>query len=213
MSNRESATESKNCRVEIPGAIVERFYEPTAREDVGVIVAEAARERTGLLIAGGRTRLHWANLAQDISVGLSLRGLSGVDQFEPEEGVLHAIGIVAYEMLTGRVPFTAESPLAVLIKHVSDSVPIPPPQEVSPTLWRVLERCVAKKPDERWSSATEFVAAMGRVVDQESAGSVSVPAPVLPAGDVVALPRRWPTTCRPGARSPGRGPQRRWCRP
>ena len=90
MSNRESATESKNCRVEIPGAIVERFYEPTAREDVGVIVAEAARERTGLLIAGGRTRLHWANLAQDISVGLSLRGLSGVDQFEPEEGVLHA---------------------------------------------------------------------------------------------------------------------------
>ena len=90
MSDGESAREPMNCRVEIPGAVVERFYEPTAKEDVGVIVEEAARARTGLLIAGGRTRLHWANLARDISVGLSLRGLSGVDQFEPEEGVLHA---------------------------------------------------------------------------------------------------------------------------
>lgn len=90
MSDGESAGEPTICRVEIPGAVVERFYEPTAKEDVGAIVEEAARERTGLLIAGGRTRLHWANLARNISLGLSLRGLSGVDEFEPEEGVLHA---------------------------------------------------------------------------------------------------------------------------
>jgi len=90
VSGEESVTEPIRCRVEIPGAVVDRFYEPAVKEDLGVIVEEAARAGTGLLIAGGRTRLHWANLARDISVGLSLRGLSGVDQFEPEEGVLHA---------------------------------------------------------------------------------------------------------------------------
>jgi glycolate oxidase FAD binding subunit len=90
MSDTVCATDSKSCRIEIPGAVVEQCYEPTSVEGVGAIIEEAARERTGLLIAGGRTRLHWANLARDISVGLSLRGLSGVDQFEPEEGVLHA---------------------------------------------------------------------------------------------------------------------------
>ncbi len=90
MSDAELARESKSDRVEIPGAVVERFYEPTTQSDVTAIVEEAAEARTGLLIAGGRTRLHWAELARDISVGLSLRGLSGIDQFEPEEGVLHA---------------------------------------------------------------------------------------------------------------------------
>jgi len=90
MSDAESANASKSCRIEIPGAVVEQYYEPTSVEGVGAVLENAARERTGLLIAGGRTRLHWANSARDISVGLSLRGLSGVDQFEPEEGVLHA---------------------------------------------------------------------------------------------------------------------------
>ena len=90
MTDAEGANASKSCRIEIPGAVVEQCYEPTSVEGVGTIIEDAARERTGLLIAGGRTRLHWANFARDISVGLSLRGLSGVDQFEPEEGVLHA---------------------------------------------------------------------------------------------------------------------------
>lgn len=89
MKDEESARTPRSCRVEIPGAIVEQFHEPTTRVDIGAIVEEASQKRTNLLIAGGRTRLHWANLARDISVGLSLRGLSGIDQFEPEEGVLH----------------------------------------------------------------------------------------------------------------------------
>jgi glycolate oxidase FAD binding subunit len=89
MKEAEAFGEPGNCRIEIPGAVVERCYEPTNREDVGAIIEEAAQKRTNLLIAGGRTRLHWANPAREISVGLSLRGLSGIDEFEPEEGVLH----------------------------------------------------------------------------------------------------------------------------
>jgi glycolate oxidase FAD binding subunit len=77
-------------RVEVPGAVVERFVEPSSVAGVEEVVGRAAREGESLLIAGGRTRLHWANFARSISLGLSMRGLSGIDEFEPEEGVVHA---------------------------------------------------------------------------------------------------------------------------
>lgn len=85
-----SALGPERERVEIPGAVVEHFQEPSTREEVSEIVAEAGRDGRGLLIAGGRTRLHWANPARGISSGLSMRGISGIDTFEPDEGVLHA---------------------------------------------------------------------------------------------------------------------------
>ncbi len=82
---------SKGERVAIPGAVIDRFHEPSSVNEVVRVVEEAARDKTGLLIAGGRTRLNWANPARKISTGLSLVGLSGVDEFVPEEGVLHAL--------------------------------------------------------------------------------------------------------------------------
>jgi glycolate oxidase FAD binding subunit len=91
MSDTEKARDPKSCRIEIPGSVVEQVYEPETIEDVGAIIEQAARTRRGLLITGGRTRLHWAPLARDIPAALSLCGLAGVDQFEPEEGVLHVL--------------------------------------------------------------------------------------------------------------------------
>jgi glycolate oxidase FAD binding subunit len=88
-----SGVDGKEARldcVEIPGAVLEHFHEPTTKKDVADVVKEAAHTCTGLLIAGGRTRLHWANLAKGITAGLSMRALAGLDEFEPEEGVLHA---------------------------------------------------------------------------------------------------------------------------
>lgn len=90
MIDEENSAPMKSDRVEIPGAIVENFYEPATKREVGLVVAEAARERNGLLITGRRTRLHWANPAREIKLGLSMRACAGMDEFEPEEGVLHA---------------------------------------------------------------------------------------------------------------------------
>jgi glycolate oxidase FAD binding subunit len=81
---------SQNERIEIPGAIVEDISEPMTVEEVVAVVERAREGRTGLLIAGGRTRLHCANDARGISMGLSLRGLARIDEFEPDEGVVHA---------------------------------------------------------------------------------------------------------------------------
>ncbi|HIF94734.1 MAG TPA: FAD-binding oxidoreductase [Myxococcales bacterium] len=82
------STNASSDRVEIPGAVLEHLHSPTTPDDVAEFVRQASKDETGLLIAGGRTRLHWANPARNISTGLCLRGLSGIREFEPEEGVI-----------------------------------------------------------------------------------------------------------------------------
>src|SRR5207247_1479520 len=51
---------------------------------------------------------------------------------------IYALGVVAYEMLTGRVPFAADTPVAVLMKHVTEPMPIPPASTVPEPLVRAL---------------------------------------------------------------------------
>jgi cyclic di-GMP phosphodiesterase len=75
---------------------------------------------------------------------------------------LYALGIVAYEMLTGRVPFQADTPAAILLSHLNKAMP--PTRElageVSGHVEEVLRQALAKTPDERFASASEFVAAL-----------------------------------------------------
>ena len=56
--------------LEVPGAIVSRFDEPTTAKEVEAVVCDAARAGTGLLISGGRTRIHVANSAPRVTRGL-----------------------------------------------------------------------------------------------------------------------------------------------
>jgi serine/threonine protein kinase len=71
---------------------------------------------------------------------------------------LYSIGIVLYEMLTGRVPFDAETPMAMLTKHVYE--PPPPPRVLNPALSPLLEtvllRALEKNPNDRYQSASEM---------------------------------------------------------
>src|SRR5947209_3201803 len=62
---------------------------------------------------------------------------------------LYAMGIILYEMLTGRLPFQGQTPVAVILQHVRDAVP--PPSSVNPALspiWdEVIRRALAKDPN------------------------------------------------------------------
>jgi serine/threonine protein kinase len=75
---------------------------------------------------------------------------------------LYAVGIILYQMLTGRLPFDAASPVALLLQQVRD--PPPPLQAVRPDLapiWdAVLGRALAKDPDERYPSAAALAEAV-----------------------------------------------------
>jgi alpha-tubulin suppressor-like RCC1 family protein/uncharacterized protein YjdB len=75
----------------------------------------------------------------------------------------YSLGIVAYEMLTGRVPFDADSLMGIMWQHFND--PPPPVLERRPDcptdLAAAITRMLAKPPGERWPSLDDFVAALG----------------------------------------------------
>ncbi len=85
----------------------------------------------------------------------------------PEQGLenhcdarsdLYSLGIVFYEMLTGRPPFDADTPLAILMKHLND--PLPLPRKLTPDLPEAFERvalkALSKPPDDRYQTAAEM---------------------------------------------------------
>jgi eukaryotic-like serine/threonine-protein kinase len=75
---------------------------------------------------------------------------------------LYSVGVVLYEMLTGRVPFDAESPVTVALKQVSEA-PVPPRElvpSIPPALEAVVLRALEKEPARRFADADEFIRAL-----------------------------------------------------
>lgn len=73
---------------------------------------------------------------------------------------VYALGIITYELLTGHVPFSADTPVAVLMKHISEPIPLDPLADVPEPLMRAVLKAVAKKPADRFPTAGAFVAAL-----------------------------------------------------
>jgi len=75
---------------------------------------------------------------------------------------VYALGIVAYEMLTGKVPFTGNTPFAIQEGHVHRT--FTPPHEINseipPAINLVFERVLAKRPNDRYAQANDFVKAL-----------------------------------------------------
>jgi len=85
----------------------------------------------------------------------------------PEQGMgmpistssdIYSLGIILYEMVTGKVPFDADTPLAVIHKHINE--PLPSPRELRDDIPRALERVIVKAlskgPQDRYQSAAEM---------------------------------------------------------
>ena len=78
---------------------------------------------------------------------------------------LYSVGIVLYEMLTGKTPFNGETPIEIAMKHVNDP-PRPPSEhrrDIPPELDQVVLRSLSKDIHERYGSAEEFSADLDRV--------------------------------------------------
>ena len=84
---------------------------------------------------------------------------------------VYALGIVMYEMLTGRTPFDGDTPVAVAMQHIQDA-PIPPTQ-YNPNIPQVLEdiimRCLEKVPEMRYRDGSTLARAL-EVLGEEEMG-------------------------------------------
>ncbi len=98
---------------------------------------------------------------------------------------IYSLGIMVYELFTGEVPFKGETPLATVLKHLNDPVPLDGPraERIPPSLVPVLRKALAKEPDERYSTARGLAVALG--VARTAFGELAAPrheaAPPLPA--------------------------------
>lgn len=98
---------------------------------------------------------------------------------------IYALGVILYQMLTGDVPYKAETPVSLLFKHINDPVPsacasVP---DLPAGVDYVIQRAMAKVPDDRFASCEEMVAAL-QAASQGSGETQQMP----PARTVVSPP-------------------------
>ncbi len=142
----------------------------------------------------------------------------------PEQGLgepgdarsdIYALGVMLFQMVTGQLPFDADTPLAIVLKHVNDPLPIP--SQINPSLPAEIERAIlkamAKDPEHRFQTAEEFIEHLERSKTSLPGADTVVAAtrPGQPAnvqGATVVAPRAGarPTVAQPRARAGGAKP-------
>ncbi len=99
---------------------------------------------------------------------------------------IYSLGVVAYRMLSGRLPFSAGTARELLIKHVT--TPPEPLQNVPPALADAVMRCLAKLPEERWQTPDEFLSALGNEERARRSSASAAQTPVVVPGPPVVSP-------------------------
>ncbi len=105
------------------------------------------------------------------------QGTGGQTQAVDRRSDIYSLGIVLFHCLTGRVPFTGDSPIAITVKHLNDPLPADKLIEVgvpNPII-QVIQQMTAKQPYERYQSADAVVDALTNAL----------------AASNLALPRQW----------------------
>ncbi|MDX1521859.1 MAG: protein kinase, partial [Anaerolineae bacterium] len=84
-----------------------------------------------------------------------------------EQSDIYALGVMLYEMVTGVVPFDAETPFAVIMKHVSEPLPLPTKKnpDLPPPVEQVILKTMSKKPEDRYQTAGELAKALRDAVE------------------------------------------------
>ena len=103
--------------------------------------------------------------------------MGSVHYFSPEQAKgesvteasdLYSVGVVMYEMLTGRPPFDGETPVAIAMQHIG-SKPVPISElnpTVPPAMERVVEKAMDKRPERRYQSALEMAQDLQRALQE-----------------------------------------------
>ena len=186
-----------------------------AAYDAGVEVHRDIKPQNILLAPDGTMKLTDFGIAR----AADLSGMTRTGQFmgtphymSPEQARgeradirtdIYAFGVVLYQMFTGELPFSADTPLAVLRQHIE----VTPPSvrraraDLSPALASVVERCLAKDPARRYRTPLELAQALAQALPSAipAAPGQAPPAPTTARGSQPTAPG---TTAAPEAPTP-----------
>lgn len=143
-----------------------------------------------MLVQGGRVVLNDFGIARMIGSDSALTrtgtAIGTPDYMSPEQiegdtaaigpaSDVYSLGIVLYEMMTGRVPFVADTPLAVMLKHLHDPITLPRTfnPDLSVELERVILKALARRPEDRYARAADLADALEACYTRLSAASAT----------------------------------------
>lgn len=111
-------------------------------------------------------------------------GIGTPDYMAPEQWLgktdartdIYSLGIVFFQMVTGHLPFSADTPAAVLIKHMQDPLPRPKSfvQNLPDAVEQVLFKALAKEPENRFQDMGAFADALGKLAQGDTIGLPAV---------------------------------------
>ncbi len=181
------------------------------------IVHRDVKPQNVLLTADGEAKVAdfgIARAASDAPLSNSGLMLGTAKYMSPEQAMgdplgpgsdLYSLGVVLYEMLTGEVPFDADSSVGVAMKHVTE--PPRPPREKNPEVPEALDAVVMKllqkKPEDRYPGAAELVADLSRVKGG-LAPVFAAPAALRPASEAETIQALAQTSAPTPPREPRR---------
>jgi len=168
----------------VPGETLPLDMEPVLTDFGLVRFLNASRQTASGLITGTP-----AYMSPEQAMGQATDGRTDI----------YSLGIILYEMLSGSVPFDAESTMSILLKHLKEApAPIP---GLSPVLQDVLDRALAKDPNDRFSEPKEFAAAFNAALEDIPRANTLVTIP--PAFEAVeSTPKASPARRMPRAWMP-----------
>ena len=169
-----------------------------------LIVHRDVKPQNVLISSEGSAKITDFGIARTLTEeGLTLDGrvLGTTDYVSPEQALgqpvtgqsdLYSLGVVLYEMLTGAVPFSGETPVAVAMRHVREQVPDVQSRrpEVSAATAAVVERATATDLAERYPNAATMVA------DLEEALAIETSRSGQATGEVTSVLRTLPRRTR-----------------
>ena len=95
---------------------------------------------------------------------------------------LYSLGVVAYQCLTGRVPFDGEDSFSIGYKHIMEEIPAPPLETYDQrTVYEIIKKMMAKSPEDRFQSADELAQALEAGGGFVAVGLATAPTKAIPS--------------------------------
>ncbi|NLL51454.1 MAG: Stk1 family PASTA domain-containing Ser/Thr kinase [Peptococcaceae bacterium] len=157
--------------------IVRQIAEALAHAHANHIIHRDIKPQNILITLDGRVKVTDFGIARAVSSAtLTHTGdiVGSVHYLSPEQAKgsqiseqsdIYSLGIILYEMITGKVPYDGDTPITIALKHIQEDVELPSKigMEVPPEIDTLIMKALAKSVDDRYKSALEFLADLDRI--------------------------------------------------